>query len=404
MSDKTTTHRHPSSPSAAERRIPVVFTYGFRPFFLAAAMWAIAAMGLWIGVLIWGWSVGGSYGGIYWHAHEMLFGYSTAALAGFLLTAIPNWTGRLPVAGTPLVVLFVLWCAGRLVMLAPDTLGLTVSLAIEALFLSLLLAICVREIIAVRRWKNLKILAGLFTLALANVVFHLLVVVNEDVSLSYRLALAAYVMLLAIMGGRIAPTFTRNWLIKQHQIDLPAPFDSLDTLALLTGLVALIFWVEGSQSAWIIGVCILASGLHAVRLWRWRGWTTWDEKLLFGLHLGYSFVPLGFLLVAIAQWGGLEPVAALHVWSVGGIGMMTLVVMARSTRGHTGMPLVASRVTVASHFTLLAAALLRPMTSVWPEMTTALLAATGLFWTLAFALYLLEYGSVLLHRRRLRGD
>ena len=181
-------------------------------------------MGLWIGVLIWGWSVGGSYGGTYWHAHEMLFGYSTAALAGFLLTAIPNWTGRLPVAGTPLVVLFVLWCAGRLVMLAPDTLGLAVSLAIEALFLSLLLAICVREIIAVRRWKNLKILAGLFTLALANVVFHLLVAGNEDVSLSYRLALAAYVMLLAIMGdhGRSHRTHLHAQLVDQATPDRSA--------------------------------------------------------------------------------------------------------------------------------------------------------------------------------------
>ncbi|MBU1305817.1 MAG: NnrS family protein, partial [Alphaproteobacteria bacterium] len=337
-------------------------------------------------------------------AHEMLFGYGTAALAGFLLTAIPNWTGRLPVAGTPLVVLFMLWCAGRLVMLAPDTLGLAVSLAIDGLFLPLLLAICAREIIAVRRWKNLKILAGLLTLTLANIGFHLLVTGNDDATLGYRLALGAYVMLLAIMGGRIVPTFTRNWLIKRHQIDLPAPYDWLDTLALVTGLVALILWVNGSQPAWIIGASLLAGGLHTVRLWRWRGWLSWDEQLLFTLHLAYSFVPMGFLLVGIAQWGGFEPVAALHVWGVGGVGLMTLVVMARSTRGHTGIPLVASTVTVVSHFSLLAAALLRPLTSIWPDMTRELLAATGLCWILAFALYLLEYGSSLLRRRRLRGD
>lgn len=404
MPPKLAADPHPAAPHDIKRKTPVLFSYGFRPFFLAAALWAISAMGLWIGILVSGWPVSGSYGGTYWHAHEMLFGYSSAVLAGFLLTAIAQWTGRLPVSGIPLLGLFALWCAGRMLLLAPDMLGLATSLAVEALFLPLLLLVCAREVIAARRWKNLKILAALFVLTLANIAFHLLVVRGGDIGFAYRLALAAYVMLLAIMGGRIAPTFTRNWLIKRHQINLPAPYDRFDTLALLTGLVALLLWVEGSHPASIIGACVLAGGFHAVRLWRWRGWLTWDEKLLFMLHLGYSFVPLGFLLVAIAQWGGFEPIAALHVWSVGGIGVMTLVVMTRSTRGHTGMPLVASRITATSHLSLLAAALLRPLTSIWPEMTSPLLAATGLCWILAFALYLFEYGRALLQRRRPRGD
>lgn len=380
----------------------MLFSYAFRPFFLAAAVWAIATMGVWIGVLIWGWPVGGSLGGSYWHAHEMLFGYSAAVLAGFLLTAIPHWTGRLPVSGVPLAILFGLWCAGRVLLLAPDMLWVGTSLAIEASFLPLLLAICAREVIAARRWKNLKILAGLFALSLANIGFHVLVVQKKDVTGAYRLALASYVMLLAIMGGRIVPTFTRNWLIKRHVIDLPAPYDRADTLALLMGLAALTLWVEGSQTAWIIVACLSAGGLHAIRLWRWRGWLAWDERLLLMLHLGYIFLPLGFVLAAFAQWGRFEPVAALHVWSVGGIGLMTLVVMTRATRGHTGLPLVASKVTVASHVSLLVAALLRPLTGVLPEITSELLAATGLCWILAFALFLLEYGRAFLQRQRKR--
>ena len=211
-------------PRGIARSGPVIFSYGFRPFFLAAGLWAIAAMALWIGALAAGWEIGGSYGGAYWHAHEMLFGYSSAALAGFLLTAVPNWTGRLPVSGTPLIVLFALWCAGRLALLAPDVLGMPLSIAIDAAFLPLLLAICAREIVAGRKWKDLKILAGILALALANIGFHLLVAGGGDAGLANRLGVGAFVMLVTVMGGRVVPSFTRNWLVKRHSIDLPAPY------------------------------------------------------------------------------------------------------------------------------------------------------------------------------------
>ncbi|WP_332690378.1 NnrS family protein [Devosia sp.] len=391
-------------PRGIARSGPVIFSYGFRPFFLAAGLWAIAAMALWIGALAAGWEIGGSYGGAYWHAHEMLFGYSSAALAGFLLTAVPNWTGRLPVSGTPLIVLFALWCAGRLALLAPDMLGLPLSIAIDAAFLPLLLAICAREIVAGRKWKDLKILGGILALALANLCFHLLVAWGGDAGLANRLGVGAFVMLVTIMGGRVVPSFTRNWLVKRHSIDLPAPYDRFDTVALLTGLAALLLWVTLPGTVWTALACLVAACLHLVRLWRWRGWQTWDEKLVLVLHLGYAFVPAGFLAVALAQLGLVEATAALHVFTVGTIGVMTLAIMSRATRGHTGLPLAASGTTAASYAALIAAALLRPLASVWPDFATELLSATGLCWVIAFALYVIEYGPVLVQRRRERGE
>ena len=143
----TPTPRKPV-PRGLARSGPILLAYGFRPFFLAAGIWAILAMGLWIAALATGFDIGGSYGGPAWHAHEMLFGYSSAALAGFLLTAIPNWTGRLPVSGGPLALLFVVWLAGRLVLVAPDLLGLPLSILIDSAFLVLLFGICLREIVA----------------------------------------------------------------------------------------------------------------------------------------------------------------------------------------------------------------------------------------------------------------
>jgi uncharacterized protein involved in response to NO len=391
-------------PRGIARSGPVIFSYGFRPFFLAAGIWAVAAMVLWIGALAMGWEIGGSYGGPPWHAHEMLFGYSSAALAGFLLTAVPNWTGRLPVSGTPLIVLFGLWCAGRVALLAPDMLGLPLSIAVDAAFLPLLLAICAREIIAGHKWKDLKILAGILALALANVGFHLLIGHGADAGMASRLGIAAFVMLIAVMGGRVVPSFTRNWLARRHATELPAPYDRFDTAVLLTGLVALLLWVGLPETLWSALACLLAAGLHLIRLWRWRGWECWDEKLVLVLHLGYAFIPAGFLAVALAQLGRADPVAALHLFTVGAIGVMTLAIMSRATRGHTGLPLAASAMTSASYAALIAAALLRPLASVWPDLATELLSATGLCWIIAFALYVAEYGPVLLQRRRERGD
>lgn len=393
------TRRQPV-PRGIARHGPVLFSYGFRPFFLGAGLWAIIAMVLWIGALAAGWEIGGPYGATNWHAHEMVFGYSSAALAGFLLTAVPNWTGRLPVSGMPLILLFGLWSAGRLALLASDVFTLPWSIAIDSAFLPMLLAVCAREIIAGRKWKDLKMLVGILTLALANIAFHLLVTSGGDTGMANRLGVAAFVMLITIMGGRVVPSFTRNWLAKRQVKRLPAPFGRFDGLALLAGLVALALWVFAPDTVWTSCACAVAAVFHLVRLSRWQGRRCWDEKLVLILHLGYAFVPAGFVAVSLSSLGWMEPVVALHVFTVGAIGVTTLAIMSRATRGHTGLPLAATVVTAVSYAALIAATLLRPMASIWPDRATELLSAAGLFWITGFALFLAEYAPHLMRRRQ----
>ncbi|ODT77955.1 MAG: short-chain dehydrogenase [Pelagibacterium sp. SCN 64-44] len=383
---------------------PIILAYGFRPFFLAAGLWAVLAMGLWIAALASGLPIGGSYGGAAWHAHEMLFGYSSAALAGFLLTAIPNWTGRLPVSGAPLALLFAVWLAGRLALIAPDLLGLPLAIAADCAFLPLLLAICLREIVAGRKWRDLKVLAGLAALALANAGFHALIVWNGDTGLASRLAISAYVMLIGIVGGRIVPSFTRNWLAKRHVITLPAPYDRLDTFTLLAALPALALWIA-LPGHWATSLAAIAAGLlHLSRLGRWQGWRTGAERLVLVLHLAYLFLPLGFFAIALVPPGWLDPASALHVFTIGAIGLMTLAVMSRATRGHTGLPLTAPASTAASYALLLAAALLRPAAMLFPDFAMRLIEISGLFWMAAFTLYVIEYAPAILGRRKPRAE
>jgi uncharacterized protein involved in response to NO len=391
-------------PRGIARSGPVILAYGFRPFFLAAGLWAVLAMGLWIGALAVDLPIGQGYGGPAWHAHEMLFGYTSAALAGFLLTAIPNWTGRLPVSGTPLALLFLVWLAGRLALIAPTSFGLAWAIALDIAFLPLLFAICLREVVAGRKWRDLKVLAAVLALALANGGYHGLVILNDDPGLASRLAISAYVMLIGIIGGRVVPSFTRNWLAKRHVTNLPAPYDRLDTIALLCGLIALACWVIGPDQ-WLTGsACLIAAALHAARLKRWRGWQTGEERLVLVLHLAYAALPLGFISVAMVPFGLVDPASALHVFTIGAIGLMTLAIMSRATRGHTGLPLTAPHLTTASYCLVLIAALLRPLSVLVPDHGLILVSLSGLCWMAAFALYLLEYAPALVTRRKPRAD
>ncbi|MDL2402501.1 NnrS family protein [Rhizobium mayense] len=380
---------------------PVIFSYGFRPFFLGAGLWAIVAMAIWMMSLMGSAEVGGSYGAVYWHAHEMLFGFSSAVLAGFLLTAVPNWTGRLPVSGWPLVLLFSLWCVGRVALLFPDFAGVVPSAVLESLFLPTLLFICASEVVAGRKWKDLKVIAGLLALSIANIAFHVSVIGGaSDNSIAVRLAVSAYVALVTIVGGRILPSFTRNWLNRFGRVDFPVPYNRFDTIAILCGVAALAFWTALPDSSLTILPAAAAALLHAVRLARWRGWTVRREKLLLILHVAYGFLPLGFASIALGAAGILNEYSVLHVLTIGAIACMMLAVITRASRGHTGRALTASWLTSASYILLVMAALVRPFAEVLPIFATSIYAIAGLLWIAAFGLFCLEYAPMLLLARR----
>ncbi len=377
---------------------PALWSYGFRPFFLGAATVAVLGMVLWILALAGAVAVGGDLGAPLWHAHEMVFGFAPAVLAGFLLTAIPNWTGSLPVAGRPLIGLFGVWLAGRIAMAAAGVLGGWLAAGIDLLFLPLLLAICAREIVAGKKWNDLKVLAGVAAIMAGNAGFHGAALAGGDPQPWLRAAVAGYVVLVLIIGGRIIPSFTRNWLSQRGATRFPVPYNRFDMGVVSVSAIALAGWALAPGVRLTALAALLAAGLNLARLARWRGMAVRAEGLLLVLHLAYGFVPLGLLAIAAAAQGALAPAAALHVLTVGAVGGMMLAMMTRVTRGHTGRALVASRLTVLSYLCLFAAALARPLADLTP--LPGLMEAAGALWILGFALFLAEHAGMLLRVRR----
>ncbi|HLI12668.1 MAG TPA: NnrS family protein [Alphaproteobacteria bacterium] len=385
---------------------PALFSAGFRPFFLLSAIWAAVAIPLWLAFFSGGAAVPTALAPAMWHVHEMVFGFAAATVAGFLLTAIPNWTGRMPLQGGPLVVLVLLWLAGRLAMLFSATIGAPAAAALDLAFPAAFLAVVAREILAGRNWRNLPMVAALAFLLAGNLLVHLDPLgIAATAALGNRLGIATLLMLISFVGGRIVPSFTRNWLAKaQPETAPPAPFDRLDRAVLALTALALAAWVaipDEPAAPWLELAAAVALGL---RLARWRGGATWREPLLSVLHLGYGWLALGFLLLALDGFAPIVPqTAALHALTVGAIGTMTLAVMTRASLGHTGRPLTAGRGTVAIYALVTLAALLRLAAPLGGGGYLLLLALAGTAWSGAFGLFALLYGPPLA-RPRVKGE
>ena len=379
---------------------PPLLSYGFRPFFLLAGVAACFDMIVWIGALSGYWDVGGPEGPVAWHAHEMLFGYAAAALCGFILTAVPNWTGRLPVSGVSLLGLVLLWLAGRLLLLVPATAGSTIGVVVDSLFLPTLALFVTREVVAGRNWQNLRVAAGITGLAALNVGFHLAVALGWDVTSWLRGAVALLVVLVAVIGGRIIPSFTRNYLAKRKIGRLPRPLGTTDHIAIVAALGAGMLWAIVPEGVPTAALCSMAALANAIRLARWRGLHTTREPLLFVLHIAYAFMPIGFAWAAAAALGVVSLASALHVMTVGVIGLTTLAVMTRASRGHTGRVLAASWSTTTAYVCLICAAILRPFAEILPEFYHPILATSGVAWIAAFAIYLAEHGPMLVTRSK----
>lgn len=379
------------------RAMPPILHYGFRPFFFLAALHAGLAIPVWLGAYFGGFDIGGPFGGMQWHAHEMLFGYLSAVIAGFVLTAIPNWTGRLPLSGMPLAVLVGLWLAGRAACLAsPDP---WLAMAIDLAFPATLAFAIWREVTAGRNWKNAPVAVMITLFGVANAADHLAGFVDHD--LGQRLALAVAGMLIALIGGRIVPSFTRNWLVKQGFAALPAPFGRLDKSALVATAAATLGWVVMPHSA-LVGAFLFAAGaLLAVRLFHWRGLSTVREPILFVLHLGYGWLAASFALLGLSIMlpEAVPHAAALHALTAGSVGTMTLAVMTRASLGHTGRVIVADRFVVAMYVMVSAGAGLRVAAPFAGDWYGHVLACGGALWAGAFLLFAVRYAPILWGRR-----
>lgn len=369
----------------------------FRPLFLAAGVWAAFAMVPWLLMLDGLLALPTRFTPLDWHVHEMLFGFVTAAIAGFLLTAIPNWTSRPPVAGWKLAILLVLWAMGRMAsatsLLMPGWLACMLDLA----FPVMLAAIVMRELGVAGNRRNYPLLLPIGMLSVANLLMHLdALSVAVPVGIGWRMGLACVLMLMAVIGGRIVPAFTRNWLRARPGADggsgIVPQADRWDSAALVALAIGLALWVTG-PAWWVTGVALLlAAVLHAHRLSRWRGWATRHEALLLVLHVGYLWLVLGIAALGASVLTPLVPTpAAIHALTAGAIGTMVLAVMTRATLGHTGRPLHADRgLTLVFCLVGIAAAL--RIASAWPvEPALLLRGIAGAAWIVAFVWFALRH-------------
>lgn len=379
---------------------PAILQYGFRPFFLLAALHAALALPFWLWMYVAGIEVGGPFAGVQWHAHEMLFGYLGAVIAGFVLTAVPNWTGRLPLSGAPLAVLVSLWLVGRVACAAvSDPLA---AALLDLAFPIALAAAILREIIVGKNWRNGPVGFILVLFASANLLHHLEAAAIVEPGIAIRLALGTIGLLIALIGGRITPSFTRNWLAKRGETRMPASFGSLDRSALaLTALVVplWVLWPERSLTGLLF---IVAGMLLLARLSRWRGHRTCREPILFVLHLGYGWLAISLTMLGASVLfpATIMQASANHALTAGAIATMTLAVMTRASLGHTGREIRADGWTIALYLAVTAGALLRVVSPYLGEAYQTVLIGAGTLWSLAFAIFVLRYGPILASPRR----
>lgn len=393
-------------PAALRRRReyagPALFSYGFRPFFLGAAVWAALAIVLWLPQYFGELSLPTAFAPLDWHIHEMIYGYVAAAAAGFFLTAIPNWTGRLPVNGYPLAGLFALWVTGRVAIAGSAIWGARLAAVIDIAFLLTLAVVAAREIIAGRNWRNLRVLIVLGVLIAGNITFHVEAIRYGGADYGVRIGIAALVGLIMLVGGRIVPSFTHNWLTRNNPGRLPQTFSRFDVVTLIASAVALAIWIAFPRAA-ASGILLMIAGvLQVARHLRWAGDRTFADRLVLVLHVAYAFVPIGFLLTAAAiLWPTHWPVSAgLHAWMTGAVGLMTLAVMTRATLGHTGQDLAASLPTQLIYLCALVAALARIAAAFEPS--SALFHIAAIAWLLAFGGFAVLFGPWLVKISRPR--
>jgi len=371
---------------------------GFRVFFLAAGLWAVLAMALWAVSLGAGWSLPGAMAPQYWHAHEMIFGYGGAALGGFFLTAVPNWTGAAAARHLFIGTVAGLWLAGRLaVALSGGLPPALVALACLS-FLPVLGAKIATQLIRRPKPQNLLFLALLALVWLGEwrVQLDLLGLPWGDSAAGLRAGLYGLGAMIAVLGGRVTPAFTRNALIRQTLADtgtepapaaLPHTRKPFDPLAILLSVAVVVAVLAGLPDA-LSAVLMLGFALaQLVRMRHWRSDFALRQPILWALHLSFLGLALGYAMTGTALLGVGPEIGALHVTAIAGIGGMTLAVMSRATLGHAGRPLIAPRAVVWAYALLPVATVLRWIAAVAPDLYLPAIVSSALAWCVAFGLY-----------------
>lgn len=383
-------------PAAPDWRSAALLSYGFRPFFLGAAACGALAAPFWL-LLLLGWGrVPSPLAPSVWHGHEMLFGYAAAALAGFLLTASPSWSRRPPIRGAPLALLAGLWLAGRIAIWGGEGLPALAALVDLAFLPALVVAISPALQNAAR--PNLVFLPLLTCLFAANLGVHLdaLDLVPGIGFLALRLALDLLALLIGLIGGRVVPAFTANALRSETK---PRPFSTIDRLALAS--LAAVLLADLTAPPWVTGsVALVAAGLQLARMRGWHSRRTFDQPIVWVLHLGYAWLAAGLAWKGLVELTAVAAApAALHGLGIGAVGTMTLAVMSRAALGHTGRPLIAPRPIALAYLMPSLAALSRLAAPLMPSLEQPLLILSALAWSAGLALFLVVFTPILLRPR-----
>jgi uncharacterized protein involved in response to NO len=369
---------------------------GFRPFFFGGAAWAVIALTLWVGSLSGQVSLPTALDPLSWHRHEMLFGFVGAVIAGFLLTAVPNWTGRLPIAGWPLGGLVALWAVARMALLFSATGGLWLAGILDVGFFVVLGLLAAREVLQANN-RNLPIVGMVLLFGLADAIDYLAATgVIPTPDLGWQLALAIVVLLISLVGGRIIPSFTRNWMAKRGvKKELPTQPSRFDLLVIGATAVALLAWLAGPPETPIGIVLVSAAGLQALRWIRWRGYRTFADPLVLILHVGYLWIPVGLALLGFSLMDFVPRSAAIHSLTAGAMATMILAVMTRASLGHTARELRANVTTIIIYSLVTVGAFLRVSASLQIIDYNMGIDVAGLAWGGAFLLFVIAYAPIL---------
>ncbi|QNN22227.1 NnrS family protein [Planctomycetales bacterium ZRK34] len=387
--------------AGADKNSMPLWAMGFRPFFLLAGVSAIMLVAVWVGIYRGEWIAvaPGRYFDIFtWHYHEMIFAFTTAVIAGFLLTAASNWTGMRTAHGPWLMALVGLWLAGRVAILSGEVMPEPLIAAIDIAFLPALIAAVAVPIIQTQNWRNLVFIVLLLAMTIANVMMHLQAMGIAAVARPGAFFAVYLVMIMiAIVGGRVFPYFASKRLPEAKVKRYPAlEIASIATLVALT----LAELVAPTALEVIALLAALAAVAHTLRFVGWCDRRVWGVPLLWVLYTGYAWLIIALIMRAAAARGYVMPMLPTHAMTVGAIGVLTMGMMARVSLGHTARELKASKITIAAFVVINLAAVVRvlgPM--VVPQKYAACVSASGVLWAIAFVLFLIVYTPIFIKPR-----
>ncbi|MCK5262653.1 MAG: NnrS family protein [Gammaproteobacteria bacterium] len=382
--------------------IPPLLRLAFRPLFLGGTVFSAIAIIWWL--YFWmnpsDWAPHG--GPVWWHGHEMIFGFGAAIVGGFLLTAVATWTGVIGVRGKPLAVLALSWLLGRLLLAFGADLPSWLIVAGDVMYPLLAAIAMAYPVIKVKQWRNLMFVPMLLVLALLNMASHW-GVISEQPQLAMQSlhgTIMLFALIIAIVGGRVIAAFTAN----ATGCERAAPIKWLEITSIISIILMLLIAFYGFAnvpSTLLMLVSSVAAIANGWRFLRWGFQHSWSDPLLWSLHLAYAFIPLGFVALALYSVGLMDNLsAALHSFTVGAIGGMILAMISRVTLGHTGRPLNPHRLVSLAYVFILSAAIVRVVLPVWlPEFTQWGIGLAGVLWVGAYGIYIFFYAPMLVTTR-----